>query len=114
MPSDRQDGPATQSPVGTPVKVKKLGHVVFTVTDIERTTRFWTEIMGFHVSDKNERGMVFLRNASDHHTVVLVPAQTNSPLPSEGQPGSTIAPWRSARSPSSSRFATFSGLAACR
>ena len=48
----------------TPVRVKKLGHVVFTVTDIERTTSFWTEIMGFHVSDRNERGMVFLRNAS--------------------------------------------------
>jgi len=30
-----------QSLEGTPVKVKKLGHVVFTVTDIERTTRFW-------------------------------------------------------------------------
>lgn len=76
-----------QSQEGTPVKVKKLGHVVFTVTDIERTTRFWTEIMGFHVSDRNERGMVFLRNASDHHTIALVPAETPSPLPPEGQPG---------------------------
>jgi len=28
-------------PEGTPVRVKKLGHVVFTVSDIERTTRFW-------------------------------------------------------------------------
>ena len=57
----------------TPVKVQKLGHVVFTVTDIERTTRFWTEIMGFQVSDRNERGMVFLRNGTDHHTFGLVP-----------------------------------------
>ena len=37
----------------TPVRVQKLGHVVFMVTDIERTTKFWTEIMGFHVSDRN-------------------------------------------------------------
>lgn len=71
----------------TPVKVQKLGHVVFTVTDIERTTKFWTEIMGFHVSDRNERGMVFLRNASDHHTVALVPAESPHALPREGQPG---------------------------
>jgi len=71
----------------TPVKVQKLGHVVFTVTDIERTTKFWTEIMGFHVSDRNERGMVFLRNASDHHTVALVPAESPRALPREGQPG---------------------------
>jgi len=38
----------------TPVKVKKLGHVVLTVSDIERTVKFWTEIMGFQVSDRNE------------------------------------------------------------
>lgn len=53
----------------TPVGVKKLGHVVFHVSDIERSTRFWTEIMGFEVSDRNERGMVFLRSGSDHHTL---------------------------------------------
>jgi catechol 2,3-dioxygenase-like lactoylglutathione lyase family enzyme len=56
----------------TPVKVKKLGHVVFEVSDIERSTDFWTEIMGFNVSDKNEHGMVFLRYGSDHHTIALV------------------------------------------
>lgn len=69
----------------TPVKVKKLGHVVFEVSDIERTTRFWTEIMGFQVSDKNERGMVFLRNGSDHHTIALVPAKDQNESPGDGQ-----------------------------
>ena len=71
----------------TPVKVRKLGHVVFTVSDIARSTRFWTDIMGFQVSDRNERGMVFLRNASDHHTIALVPAETPREVRSEGQPG---------------------------
>ena len=64
MTSDRYRGTSTQPQDGTPVKVKKLGHVVFTVSEIERTTRFWTEIMGFQVSDRNERGMVFLRKVS--------------------------------------------------
>jgi catechol 2,3-dioxygenase-like lactoylglutathione lyase family enzyme len=82
-----EERPMAESPETTPIKVKKLGHVVFTVADIERTTRFWTEIMGFHVSDRNERGMVFLRNASDHHTIALVPAETPSAVPREGQPG---------------------------
>ena len=67
--------------------VSGIHHVSVTVTDIERTTRFWTEIMGFQVSDRNERGMVFLRNASDHHSVALVPAETPHTLPHEGQPG---------------------------
>ena len=56
----------------TPIKVKKLGHFVYEVSDIERSTRFWTEIMGFRVSDRNERGMVFLRNATDHHAIGLM------------------------------------------
>jgi len=71
----------------TPIQVKKLGHVVFTVSDIERTTKFWMEIMGFQVSDRNEHGMVFLRHGSDHHTIALVPAKAKEELPGEGQPG---------------------------
>ncbi|MBI4522620.1 MAG: VOC family protein [Deltaproteobacteria bacterium] len=67
----------------TPVKVKKLGHVVFRVSDIERTARFWTEIMGFHVSDRNERGMVFLRCGSDHHSIALATAKSKKDLPGD-------------------------------
>jgi catechol 2,3-dioxygenase-like lactoylglutathione lyase family enzyme len=70
----------------TPIQVKKIGHVVFNVSDIERTTKFWTDIMGFHVSDRNERGMVFLRNASDHHTIGLAQARENE-LPKAGHVG---------------------------
>jgi catechol 2,3-dioxygenase len=72
----------------TPIKVKKVGHFVYRVSDIERTTRFWTEIMGFKVSDTNEHGMVFLRNASDHHTIALAPASETVPLPTKSQVGS--------------------------
>lgn len=71
----------------TPIKIKKIGHVVFTVSDIERSTSFWTEVMGFKVSDRNERGMVFLRNASDHHTIALAPADQQTPVTQRGQVG---------------------------
>lgn len=71
----------------TPVKVKKLGHTVFNVSDIEKTTKFWTEIMGFKVSDVNEHGMVFLRHGSDHHTVALAPAKEGGELPEKGRVG---------------------------
>jgi catechol 2,3-dioxygenase len=56
----------------TPIQIKKLGHLVYEVSDIERATRFWTEVLGFHVSDRNEKGMVFLRNGTDHHSIGLV------------------------------------------
>ena len=79
--------PTASADEATPIKVTKLGHVVFTVRDIERTTRFWTEIMGFQVSDRNEYGMVFLRGGSDHHTIALVPAKTKDELPQDGRPG---------------------------
>ena len=69
----------------TPIKVKKIGHVVFNVSDLERSTKFWTEIMGFKVSDVNERGMVFLRNAADHHAVALFPSKSNKGQPEPDQ-----------------------------
>ena len=71
----------------TPVRVKKLGHVVLRVSDVERSTRFWTDILGFSVSDRNEHGMVFLRNASDHHTIALAPGAEHPGLPPRQQVG---------------------------
>ena len=59
----------------TPINVRKLGHLVYEVSDIERTTQFWTDILGFKVSDRNEFGMVFLRCAGDHHSIALVPSK---------------------------------------
>ena len=71
----------------SPIKIKKIGHVVYTVSDLERTSKFWTEVMGFKFSDRNEGGMVFFRNATDHHTVALMQAKENTPLPKRGQLG---------------------------
>lgn len=69
----------------TPIQVKKLGHFVYEVSDIERSTRFWTDLLGFRVSDVNERGMVFLRNDADHHSIALVPSKcTALPKPGDG------------------------------
>jgi catechol 2,3-dioxygenase-like lactoylglutathione lyase family enzyme len=67
----------------TPIKVRKLGHFVYEVSDIERSTEFWTDIMGFSVSDRNELGMVFLRTASDHHAVALIPSKKATRPPAD-------------------------------
>lgn len=60
----------------TPIVVTRLGHVVYEVSDIERTTRFWTELLGFTVADRNEHGLVFLRcNNPEHHQIGLVQSE---------------------------------------
>ncbi len=81
---DVQERRATEGtvPVETPIRVRKIGHVVYRVTDIDRSTKFWTEIMGFKVSDVNENGMVFLRCQGDHHTVALARANADATMPS--------------------------------
>ncbi len=58
------------------IKVNKLGHMVYEVSDIERTVKFWTEVMGFHETDRNDHGMVFFRCAADHHAIGLKQGKT--------------------------------------
>ncbi len=71
----------------SPINIKKIGHIVYACSDIERTSKFWTEIMGFKYSDKNEGGMVFFRNANDHHTIALMQATEKTQLPKRGEVG---------------------------
>lgn len=67
----------SQRPKGVPFRISKIGHVVLNCADIERSVRFYTEVLGFSVSDvypeeMAQGGMVFLRYNHDHHGVALV------------------------------------------
>jgi catechol 2,3-dioxygenase len=60
-----------------PFQLRKLGHVVLNVTDLEAAVRFYTGVLGLEVSDRYPDsmvagGMVFLRCNADHHGVALV------------------------------------------
>jgi catechol 2,3-dioxygenase-like lactoylglutathione lyase family enzyme len=64
-------------PLGLPFNIGKIGHVVLDVQDVERSARFYTEVLGFHISDVYPEemvpgGMVFLRCNTDHHGIALV------------------------------------------
>src|ERR1700737_3030708 len=66
-----------QRPHGLPFRIGKLGHVVLNVRDVERSARFYTEVLGFQISDVYPEemvpgGMVFLRCNPDHHGIALV------------------------------------------
>ena len=67
--------------------VRRIGQIHVSVSDIERSMKFWTEVMGFKFSDKNENGMVFFRNSTDHHTIALIQATEKNELPKRGQVG---------------------------
>ena len=64
-------------PAGLPFAVRKLGHVVLRVQDLQRSVAFYTQVLGFRVSDvypesMMKGGMVFLRCNADHHCLALV------------------------------------------
>jgi len=64
-------------PAGLPFNVRKLGHVVLKVKDLQRSVAFYTGVLGFRVSDvypdtMMKGGMVFLRCNTDHHCLALV------------------------------------------
>jgi catechol 2,3-dioxygenase len=68
---------ALKRPRGLPFRIGKLGHVVLNVRDLPRSVRFYTEVLGFSVSDVYPPemvpgGMVFMRCNGDHHGVALV------------------------------------------
>ena len=65
------------SETASPFALRKLGHVVLNVTDLEASVRFYTEVLGLQVSDRYPTtmmpgGMVFMRVNTDHHGVALV------------------------------------------
>jgi catechol 2,3-dioxygenase-like lactoylglutathione lyase family enzyme len=66
-------------PPGLPFRIGKIGHVVLNCADLERSVRFYTQVLGFAVSDVYPTemmpgGMVFMRCNADHHGIALVGA----------------------------------------
>lgn len=57
-------------PVGD---AKPLGvtHVVLNTADIDAASAFWTDVLGFRISDWSEHQMVFLRCNRYHHTIAF-------------------------------------------
>jgi catechol 2,3-dioxygenase-like lactoylglutathione lyase family enzyme len=60
-----------------PFSLTKLGHVVLNCSNLERSVKFYTEVLGFKISDvygddMMEGGMVFMRFNADHHGIALV------------------------------------------
>jgi catechol 2,3-dioxygenase-like lactoylglutathione lyase family enzyme len=64
-------------PNGLPFRIGKIGHIVINVRDVATSAEFYTQILGFQISDVYPEemvpgGMVFLRCNTDHHGIALV------------------------------------------
>src|SRR3979409_932213 len=65
-----------------PFKIRRLGHFGFNVTDLEKAHHFYSDLLGFRVSDEFQRGGLFMRFGTDHHAFALFKKQ-----PVEAAPG---------------------------
>jgi catechol 2,3-dioxygenase len=70
-------------------KVKRVGHLVLRVKDIERSKRFFQDVLNFPVVGQNDRGMVFFSTDKhdNHHQLALVPAKEGVAMPNQDSVG---------------------------
>jgi 2,3-dihydroxy-p-cumate/2,3-dihydroxybenzoate 3,4-dioxygenase len=66
--------------MGSNFRYKRLGYVALTVTDIEASTRFLTDIFGLDYVEQADDGTRFFRVGSGHHDLMLTPARQASCL----------------------------------
>jgi len=61
-------------------KVTSLGHLGLYVRDMERSVKFYRDILGIQVSDRSPRGAVFMTAQNrlvEHHELLLAPGRND-------------------------------------
>ncbi len=70
------------------VKPKQLGHLVIRVRDLEESERFYSDILGLHVTNKRPGQMTFMSAVDNSsHELALVPVGPDAPGPEENRVG---------------------------
>jgi catechol-2,3-dioxygenase len=59
------------------VKVFRLAYADFNVTNAERMVEYYTNTMGYRISEE-QGGVTYLSNGLDHHNIVITPAETKA------------------------------------
>ena len=69
----------TASPAGESlggIAANRLGHIAMYTADPLLAAKFYSEVLGFRVSDWIEQSFVFMRCGTDHHTLNFVAGET--------------------------------------
>ena len=97
-----------QPPADMPFRIGNMGHAVLVVRDIDASVRFYTQVLGFKVSDVYPESMVpgrmvFMRFNQDHHGLGLIgqaeEASVGRELHHLARPGPPREAWRTHRFP---------------
>ena len=67
------------------LRPRRLGHMVLMVRDIQKSAKFYTEVLGLEVSDWIGENMVFLRAGTDHHDLALAQLPETGDSPESGR-----------------------------
>ncbi|MCH7786744.1 MAG: VOC family protein [Chloroflexi bacterium] len=69
-------------------KLKQLGHLVLKVRDVERSEKFYTDVLGLRVTTRRPNNqMVFMSLGDLSHELALLQANTDAPERQDGQIG---------------------------
>lgn len=70
-------------------KITRVGHLVLKVRDLERSRKFFTEVLGFPQVGENDRGMLFFSTDvnDNHHMLALREARAGAAMPVPEQIG---------------------------
>lgn len=60
-----------------PDRPERLAHVNFNSDDVDRDAAFYTDALGFTLTDRSKM-MAFVRTNSDHHSIVIADAPVNT------------------------------------
>jgi catechol 2,3-dioxygenase len=69
--------------------IRRVGHLVLKVKNLERSRKFFTEVLGLPQVGDNGRGMLFFSTdvVDNHHMLAIREAQEGAPMPSPEQIG---------------------------
>ena len=76
-------------------KPKYLGHANLYVRDVERSEKFYTEVLGLHVNERRPGSAVFMSaNVDESHELAVMQVGPDAPLPEGGRVGLNHIAWR--------------------